>query len=144
MTQRWAFATAAALLAFVVVLLGALGVYVTVANPAPTTTAAPPAAPPQDTARPAPLAPQQAAPGGEDENEGQGQTTYPVSADAAATIALTNAPGATLAQPPRLVNVNGLIVYEVTLDLGYDYIDTNSGQALYNSAGNPTRRRGRP
>jgi hypothetical protein len=138
MTQRLALATAAGLLAFVGVLLGAVGVYVVVQGPAVTTALAAPVQ--QDTANPTPGAPR---------DQGRGTNpppTYPVSADDAAQIALTNVPGAALAGEPRLVNVNGTIAYEVVLDRGYVYVDANSGQVLYNSAGGqtqPNRRRGR-
>lgn len=134
MTQRLAFATAAGLVAFVVVLLGALGVYLAVATPASTTALAAPVPPPPAATG--------SAPAPTDPNP---PTGYPVSADEAASIALSNAPGAALAQEPRLVNINGTIAYEVALDRGYVYVDANSGQVLYNSAAgtNQPRRRGR-
>ena len=139
MTQRLALAMAAGLLAFVVVLLGAVGVYVAVQGPAGTTALAAPAPQQQDIADPAPG----------DQGSGNDRTppTYPVSADDAAQIALIFAPGASLAGPPRLVNINGTIVYEVALDRGTIYVDATSGQVLYNNTGGtnpPTRRRGRP
>jgi hypothetical protein len=118
----------------VVVLLGALGVYMAVAQPTGTSALAAPVPPPPDSANRAP-APTDPNP----------PTGYPVSADEAASIALSNAPGAALAQEPRLVNINGTIAYEVALDRGYVYVDANSGQVLYNSAAgtNQPRRRGR-
>jgi uncharacterized membrane protein YkoI len=133
MTQRVALATAAGLMAFVVVLLGTVGVYVAATNPAGTTALAAPVPPPQDATTSAP-APNNPAP------------AYPVSAEDAAGIALTSAPGAALAQEPRLVNVNGTLAYEVALDRGVVYVDATSGQVLYNSATGPQpqfRRRGR-
>ncbi len=136
MTQRLAFATAAGLAAFVVVLLGALGVYVVVQGPAGSTALAAPAPLQRDTANPVP--------GDQGSGNSGTQPTFPVSANDAAQIALLFAPGAALAGPPRLVNVNGTIAYEVALDRGLVYIDATSGQVLYNNAGGTTRRRGRP
>lgn len=130
MAQRMALATAAGLIAFVVVLLGAVGVYLAAANPAGPTTVA------------APVVPPPAAPGA----ERPAAPTYPVSADDAASIALTTAPGAALTADPRLVNVNGTAAYEVALDQGMVYVDATSGQVLYNSATGTQpqfRRRGR-
>jgi hypothetical protein len=135
MTQRVALATAAGLLAFVVVLLGAVGVYVAATNPAGTTALAAPVPPPQDATTRAPAP-----------NDPNPAPAYPVSAEDAANIALTSAPGAALAQDPRLVNVNGTLAYEVVLDRGVVYVDATSGQVLYNSATGPQpqfRRRGR-
>ncbi len=151
MTQRFAFATAAGLIAFVVVLLGAVGVYVALAGPAGTAASAatlqPPAVSGQGNTGTAPAPPQQAAPQEQGTgNDNQQQTTYAVSADDAVNTALANAPGATLVQPPRLVNINGTVAYEVALDRGYVYIDAGSGQVLYNGTADtrPRTRRSRP
>jgi len=59
---------------------------------------------------------------------------YAVSADDAVNIALSSVPGSTLLQQPRLVNLNGAVAYEVALDKGYVYVDTNNGQVIYNGA----------
>lgn len=151
MTQRFAFATAAGLMAFVVVLLGAVGAYIALAGPigtpASAATGSPPAVSGQGTTGAVPAPPQQAAPQEqENEDDHQQQTTYAVSADNAVNTALASAPGATLVQQPRLVNVNGTVAYEITLDRGYVYVDANSGQVLYNGAAGtrPRSRRTRP
>ncbi len=59
---------------------------------------------------------------------------YPISATAAAAIALAAAPGGNLSGTPSLVNLQGAIAYEVTLDLGKVYVDPTSGAVLYNQA----------
>jgi hypothetical protein len=139
MTQRFAFATAAGLAAFVVVILGALGAYIALGgpvDPAGSSVAQIAAAPPQAAAQP---------PAAEhEESDDEAPTTvYPISADDAATIALNSVPGATLAQPPRLVQVNGTVAYEVALDRGAVYVDAGSGQVLYNTAAGANPRGGR-
>src|SRR5690349_9621575 len=91
MTQRLAFAAAAGLVAFVVVLLGAVGLYLALAGPAGTAALAASGA--------VPAAPQ-SAPGPPSAPAAGGNTapadSYPVSADQAANIALSSVPGAAL------------------------------------------------
>jgi uncharacterized membrane protein YkoI len=79
-----------------------------------------PTAAPEPTAVPAPTAPP--------------APTYPISPDMAATIALNAVPGATLTRQPELVDFQGAVAYEVSLDRGMVYVDANSGQVLYNGA----------
>src|SRR5689334_12267350 len=111
MTQRLAFATAAGLIAFVVVLLGAVGAYVALAGPAGTAASAATIQPPAVSGQGNPnTAPQE-----QESGDNSQPTTYAVSADDAVNTALANAPGATLVQPPRLVNINGTVAYEVAL-----------------------------
>jgi len=74
----------------------------------------------QPTAVPAPTAPPAPA--------------YAVSPDMAATIAMNAAPGASLTRQPELVDFQGTVAYEVTLDRGVVYVAANNGQVLYNGA----------
>lgn len=53
--------------------------------------------------------------------------------EAAVRIALNAAPGATLLSQPELGNLQGVPVYAVTLSRGVVYVDSTSGQVLYNS-----------
>lgn len=76
------------------------------------------------------LAQQQAQP----QPQAQTAATYPVSPDMAASTALTVAPGTMLIREPELVNFQGAVAYEVTLDRGQVYVDANNGQVLYNGA----------
>jgi uncharacterized membrane protein YkoI len=55
----------------------------------------------------------------------------------AAQIALQAAPGAVLLQPPELVDFQGIVAYEVILDIGTVYIDANTGEILYNGISVP-------
>jgi len=136
MTQRVAFATAAGLTAFVVVLLGALGAYVALGgatSPAPSVAAA----------QSAPGADIPAAPQAPPVGDPAPTTGNSISPQEAARIALSQVPGAALAQEPRLVETNGVVAYEVLLDQAVVYIDAGSGQVLYSSAAPGARRRGR-
>ena len=122
MTQRVTLALSAALAAFIIVVMGALGAYLlrgAVNQPA--------FASQSRTSAQAPSFPQQF----QDSGSGSG---YAVSADDAAHIALSSVPGSTLLQQPRLVNLNGVVAYEVALNQGYIYVDANSGQVIYNGA----------
>jgi uncharacterized membrane protein YkoI len=56
------------------------------------------------------------------------------SPEQAANIALQTAPGAALLSIPALVNFQGVMAYQVSLNAGIVYIDANSGQVLYNGA----------
>lgn len=58
-------------------------------------------------------------------------TTYPVSPDLAAGLALSLAPGAKLTSVPALVDFQGTVAYEVILDRGSMYIDATTGRLLY-------------
>jgi uncharacterized membrane protein YkoI len=69
------------------------------------------------------------------QSQAQATTISPVyvfSAEQAADIALQMAPGAVLLGIPELVNFQGVMAYQVTLNAGIVYIDANSGQVLYN------------
>ncbi|MEO8288377.1 MAG: hypothetical protein ABI670_18285 [Chloroflexota bacterium] len=133
MVQRLFIALAVGVAAFVVVTLGALGAYVVVAGP--TNTQAQVAQ--QSNAQGSPQQgivdgsglPQPPNFGG---NNGDIQSDYSVSSDAAAGIALNSAPGSSLVGQPRLVNFSGTTAYEVQLDTGMVYVDAGSGQVLYN------------
>jgi len=132
MTQRLAFAVAAGLAAFVAMLLVALVTYVALRGPA-TIAAQEPNAPGITTTQG--QVNQAPASGGLDSS-----SAFPVSADQAINIALNTAPGASLMQQPRLVNLSGSVAYEVPLDMGMVYIDATNGQVLYNAATQPRRR----
>src|SRR5436309_3117530 len=133
MAQRLALAAAAGVAAFVIVLLGALGAYVAVQGTP--TQAALAGQRTQVASVDAPLQAQSDAPGstqGTEPGNTTGPSGYPISADQAVGVALSSAPGASLAQQPRLVNFQGYAAYEVRLDKGYVYIDATSGHLLYN------------
>ena len=66
--------------------------------------------------------------------QAQTAAAYAVSPDMAASTALTVAPGTMLIREPELVNFQGAVAYEVTLDRGQVYVDANNGQVLYNGA----------
>src|SRR5437016_2316447 len=109
MKQQLASAATIALIAFMVVLLGALATYVALKGPtgtsalaaqqaaASTSTSTSPAQAPAPQAQQAPQGQQSA---GSDPSNG-----YPVSWGQAANIALSTVPGSSLLQQPRLVNV---------------------------------------
>ncbi len=61
-------------------------------------------------------------------------TSYPVSPDLAASLALRLAPGSKLTSWPTLVDFQGTVAYEVVLDRGTVYIDATTGRLLYNGA----------
>jgi uncharacterized membrane protein YkoI len=141
MAQRFAFAVAAGLTAFVVMVLVALVTYVVIQGPSRTTAA---------ISSNGVAAAQQAPAPSRDETEHEGSdtsddesTSYAVSAERATGIALSVAPGASLLQQPRLVNMNGVVAYEVPLDKGNVYVDANSGQVLYGTVNGQPRRRPR-
>jgi uncharacterized membrane protein YkoI len=60
--------------------------------------------------------------------------TYPVSADTAVAIVLTTVRGGELLQPPELVDYMGAAAYEVSLVQGLVYVDANTGKILANGA----------
>ena len=66
--------------------------------------------------------------------QAQTAATYAVSPDMAISTALTVTPGTVLLREPELVNFQGMVAYEVTLDRGQVYVDANNGQVLYNGA----------
>ena len=103
MTQRLAFATAAAMVAFIIVIMGAVGAYVVLNGPARTTAFASVGGSTQqsttDTTQSTGL-PSQEAP----QTQGSDQAGYAVTPEQAASIALGSAVGASLVQEPRLVN----------------------------------------
>jgi uncharacterized membrane protein YkoI len=61
-------------------------------------------------------------------------TTYPVSPDLAAALAVRLAPGSKLTSWPTLVDFQGTVAYEIVLDRGTVYIDATTGHLLYNGA----------
>lgn len=128
MSQRTALIVAAALTAFMLVVIGAIGGSI-VTKPAigSNTTTVQPAVHPQLAA-----APQQTT---------DWQTA--VSPGMAGQIAINSARGATLLRTPELVSFQGVVAYEALLDRGVVYVDANNGRVLYNGAGqNSTARSG--
>ncbi len=59
-------------------------------------------------------------------------TTYPVSADQAAAIALEAMPNAQLIKAPELVSLQGIPAYEVVFDQGTIYIEAQTGAVQFN------------
>jgi hypothetical protein len=168
MTQRLALLAAAATTAFIVVFTGALVTYTLIRAPrtsevvssAPTPQVSdvaaalptPPSALPTPTSA-LPVPPGESASGQTDEDQNSEEVeqdeddateAYAVSADQAAGIALRNAPGASLIQEPRLVNLNGAVAYEVPLDSGNVYVAAASGQVLYNTTSSTNESSQRP
>jgi Peptidase propeptide and YPEB domain len=147
MTQRYMYIISAGIVAFVLVILTALGAYLLLGGLARNTAFASQGNGFGSTEN---ASPQQTAPGGQGLADPQGsggsssQAGYAISANDAANIALSSVPGSTLVQQPRLVNFNGTVAYEIQLDAGYVYIDAQSGQVIYNSVngtqGQPRRR----
>jgi len=141
MTQRYLYIISASIVAFVLVILTALGAYLLLGGAARGTAFASPGNNFGAAQNASPAFPQQTAPGSGNSNA---QNNYPISAGDAANIALSSVPGSSLAQQPRLVNFNGNVAYEVQLNAGLVYIDAQSGQVIYNSAngtqGQPRRR----
>lgn len=66
--------------------------------------------------------------------ERQAAISTVVSASEAAEIALASAPGTRLLNPAQLVDLQGILAFEVSLDLGLVYVDANSGEVLINLA----------
>jgi uncharacterized membrane protein YkoI len=134
MTQRLASAATIALIAFMVVLLGALATYVALKGPTSTSALAAQQAAASTSTAPV-QAPDQSQSPQEQQPAGSGASNgYPVSWGQAANIALGTVPGSSLLQQPRLVNVNGTVAYEVPLDQGMVYVNATGGQVLFNSA----------
>ncbi len=112
MSQRMAFVLAGGITAFMLVLLG--GVIFTVRL--------------SDNIQARSLTqPVQAAP---EQQAANYKSTTALTTDHAAQIALNMAPGARLTVTPDLVNVEGTVAYEVTLDRGLVYVDANTGRVL--------------
>jgi hypothetical protein len=59
---------------------------------------------------------------------------YPISPELAVYLALSVAPGSYLVKPPELVNFQGMVAYEVTLNNGRVYVGATKGQILFNGA----------
>lgn len=59
---------------------------------------------------------------------------YAISAEQAAEIALQAVPWAKLLRPAELVDFEGVVAYEVALNVGVIYVDANTGDILYNGA----------
>lgn len=119
MQQRPTLIIATALTAFLLVFIGGLVVHLS-----QTTTAV--SATTHQTA--AVGAPGSASPGSTPD-----MLAATISPDTAATAALGIAPGAALTRTPEMVNFQGTVAYEVSLDRGTVYVDATSGQVLYDS-----------
>jgi uncharacterized membrane protein YkoI len=55
----------------------------------------------------------------------------------AMSAAIITVPGATILSIPELVNYQGIVAYEVKLNLGVMYIDASNGAVLYNGTVQP-------
>ena len=62
------------------------------------------------------------------------EAAYAISAEQAAEIALQAVPWAKLLGPAELVDFQGVVAYEVALNVGMVYVDANTGDILYNGA----------
>jgi hypothetical protein len=120
----------AGIVAFVLVILTALGAYLVLGGAARNTAFASRGNDPGAIQNVLPSSPQQTAPNSGDSSS---QSGYPISADDAANIALSSVPGSSLAQQPTLVNFNGTVAYQVQLTAGNVYVDAQTGQVIYNS-----------
>ncbi len=157
MTQRTALILAAALTAFVLVLIGAVAVHAAQAQAALAAVPAVPAtvdpsvraliqerdaayqkliqqandqlqqAYQQEQALSQQLAQAQA----QIQQLQNSSSPYAVSPEVAGWIGLDIAPGARLMRTPELVNFQGMTVYEVVLDAGTVYVDANSGRVVF-------------
>ena len=115
MSQRNAIIIAAAVTAFVLVMIGGVAARLTL----PLANAAAPVA----SATLLPTDPPPAA-----------DAPVAVSPDMAVAIAQAAAPGASLSRQPELVLFQGTVAYEVALDRGTVYVDADSGRVLHNGA----------
>jgi len=62
-----------------------------------------------------------------------------ISPQDAMLVAATLAPRAKILSRPELVNYEGTVAYEVTLDTGLVYVDANTGAVLYNGTTQPQK-----
>jgi hypothetical protein len=60
-----------------------------------------------------------------------------ISPQDALLVAAINAPNAQLLRLPELVNYQGAIAYEITLNTGVMYVDANTGMLLYDGTAQP-------
>ncbi|WP_129673553.1 hypothetical protein [Candidatus Chloroploca sp. Khr17] len=123
MNQRALFAIAAAVTAFVLILLAVFGPGFSGSSTTSTPTDVAPlqattAIGTQPMTTPATLQPSNPA------------GSYPVSADQAGSLAVASSSGATLTGTPTLVTYQGAVAYEVPLSTGLVYVDATSGQIL--------------
>ncbi len=125
MTQRTALILAAALTAFVLVIIGAVAAHMGLVGEASAAAAAVPAARVEGL-------PAAAQPGTEQPSAQPQQDTSlaTISPDLAATIALNVLPGASVVRSPELVDFQGRVAYEVVLDQGTLYVDATTGRIL--------------
>lgn len=110
MSQRMALVFAGGITAFILVLLGGVILTVRLTDNVQARSAAQPA-----PAQPA---------------AGSSKPQTALNADQASQVALNMAPGARVANPPDLVNFQGTVAYEITLDQGVVYVDANNGRVL--------------
>jgi hypothetical protein len=60
-----------------------------------------------------------------------------ISPQDALMVAAITAPNARLLRLPELVNYQGVVAYEITLDVGVMYVDANTGTLLYDGTAQP-------
>lgn len=68
------------------------------------------------------------------EQAAPGAGAYAITGEQAGQIAMEAIPGAQLARQPELVSYQGTPAYEVVLDLGTVYVDADRGQVLSNDS----------
>jgi len=73
-----------------------------------------------------------------DPSQGTANSTVNLSPQDAMLIAFLANPQSRIVRMPDLVNFQGTVAYEVTLDQGVVYIDANDGTVLYNGAAQTT------
>ena len=120
MNQRMALIIAGALTALVLVLMLGVGATVAVQSFLVARTTTLPQAQASDTASLQPVAT-------------SNTVATNLSANQAARIALNAAPNAALTHAPELVNLQGTVAYQVSLNSGIVYVDANNGAVLFNS-----------
>jgi hypothetical protein len=121
MMRKSAFLAAAIVTGFVLVMTGAVVVFAAQANTR------------SHTANPAVGG--SASITGVQSRDVQAQPASPrVTPELAAVIAGNVVPGARMLRAPELVNFQGAAAYEVITDLGPVYVDSGTGQVLYNGA----------
>lgn len=69
--------------------------------------------------------------------EAQAPVPATISPQDALLVAAITAPNARLLRLPELVNYQGTVAYEITLDVGVMYVDANTGKLLYDGSAQP-------
>ncbi len=121
MKKPMALAIAGALTALVLVLMFGVGTTIAVQSFLVSRTSAPQQAPLDNVVAPQP-------------NVASDSVTTKFTAEQAGQIGLAAVPNSKLTATPELVNLQGTVAYQVTLNNAVVYVDANTGMVLYNSA----------